>query len=1211
MDFIELEHKILKFWQDNNIFEKLRKKNRGKKPWSFLDGPITANNPMGVHHAWGRSYKDIFQRFWAMQNRDERYQNGFDCQGLWVEVEVEKELGFKSKKDIEDYGISNFVEKCKERVLKYSKIQTEQSIRLGQWMDWENSYYTMSNANNYAIWHFLKKCHERKMIYQGKDVVPWCLRCGTAISQHEILTEEYKELTHKSIFLKFPILTGLTTNSCQSPNCFDIIKPNEKIFLLAWTTTPWTLPANVAAAVNPKETYVKISVSAPTGQEYFILIKSRLEIIKEEYKIVKEFTGQELLSLNLNYQGPFSDLESSNNIVYKIIGWKDVSGTDGTGVVHIAPGCGQEDFELSKSEKLDVIDPINEEGVYKKEFGFLAGKSVNEVQEIIFENLQNKGLVYKIENFIHRYPTCWRCKSELIFRLVDEWYIAMDKIRKPMMDSARKIKWIPAFGLERELDWLKNMRDWMISKKRYWGLALPIFQCECGNFEVIGGKEEMISKAVSDNNYFILRHTEANHNVLKIISAGDGNIADKSRLTEKGKQDLIKIPKKIKSRINKKIDLIFASDIKRIKEVAEYLSKELNAPIIYDKRLRDINCGIFNGKSVSDHKRFFKQPIEKFYKKPKGAENLTDVKLRMMKAVNDIDRQCKNKNILIISHGDPLWILQGAVRGMENEEILKYPYIKLGELRALPFKPLPYNLSGEIEPHRPYLDNLKIKCLKCDKIIKRIPDVGNPWLDAGIAPYSTLGYFDNARINPEGAASRPCGASADTNANKRGFEKAWIKSAYWKKWFPPELVCESFPGQFRNWFYSIIAMSAVLENKPPTKTIFGYASVKDEKGEEMHKSKGNAIWFDEAVEKIGADIMRWMYARQNPELNMNFGYKTADETRKKLLILFNVFNFFITYVSKKEISALMGEAPKTNNILDKWIISKFNNLIIKAEGGLKKYDIADASALIENFIINDLSTWYLRRSRRRFQPARQNLDANGKPKNKKEKTEAADTLHYILLNLVKIMAPIMPFWSEEIYQNLKNKRHEQSVHLCDWPIAEKKLINKKIENEMAIIRDIASAALNKRTEAKIKVRQPLQKLKVKSSKSKVNKKLLEILKDEINVKEIVFDNKIPQEIELDINITQELKEEGAVREIIRKVQDLRGDASCKPADKIIAFLFCESEDIKKIILKNEKLIKKEVGADSLIIQKNNQLANHKETEIDGIKFWLGIKLTNG
>jgi len=900
LDFPKIEKKILKFWQKNKIFDKLREKNKGKKRFSFLDGPITANNPMGVHHAWGRTYKDLFQRYKAMQGFDQRFQNGFDCQGLWVEVEVEKELGFQTKKDIEKFGIEKFVKLCKERVIKYSKIQTDQSIRLGQWMDWKNSYYTMSDENNYAIWHFLKKCWEKGLLYKGRDVVPWCPRCGTAISQHEILTEEYQEILHKSIFFKLPIIGQKNT------------------FFLVWTTTPWTLPANVALAVHPDFTYVKIKDRAGST---FILLKNKSNLIQRA-KIGKSFKGRKLK--NLKYQGLFDELPAVKKTMkgkkHSVILWKEVSPEEGTGIVHIAPGCGQEDFQLSKEFKLPVINPTNTESRYNRDFAFLTGKLVTKVNDLIFQNIKEKNLLFQIKEYEHRYPTCWRCKSELIFRLVDEWYIAMDELRKPLIRVAKKIKWIPSFGQDREIDWLKNMQDWLISKKRYWGLALPIFECKnCGNFEVIGSKKELKERA------------------------------------RKGWKE-------------------------------------------------------FEGHS----------------------------------------------------------------------------------------------------PHRPWVDKVKILCSKCNELASRIPDVGNPWLDAGIVPFSTMGYFTD--------------------------------KDYWKLWFPADFICESFPGQFKNWFYAIIAMSTVLENTPPTKIIFGHASVRDEKDEEMHKSKGNVIWFDKAVEKIGADLMRWMYVTQNPVFNLKFGYKTSEEKKRKLLTLWNSFDFFKTYVEKKEFPKREWKG-KTTNLLDQWIISRLYNRIEKVTRNLNRYNTKGAVLNIENFFIEDLSLWYIRRARKRFQ----------RPESKKEKQEAIETLYFTLLTLTKLIAPILPFLAEEMYFSLRRKDMPESVHLMDWPTVDREKINPELEEKMANVREIVTLALSERQESKIRVRQPLQKLKIKNQRIKEDRELLELIKEEVNVKELVFDKKLRKEVKLDTKITPALKEEGTIREVIRHIQGMRKQLGYKPEHKILVY----------------------------------------------------------
>jgi len=973
-NFPDNENKILKFWADNNIFEKLREKNKGKKRWSFLDGPITANNPMGVHHAWGRTYKDLFQRYKAMQGYEQRYQNGFDCQGLWVEVEVEKELGFKSKKDIEKYGIDKFVEKCKERVKKYSAIQTKQSIRLGQWMDWENSYYTMSDENNYAIWHFLKKCWQEGYLYKGRDSVPWCPRCGTAISQHEILTEEYKEITHKAIYFKLPVLD----------------KKFEGAKFLVWTTTPWTIPANVALAVNPEFDYCLFD----NGAEKLILLKNLAKnILGEGYVLKKTFKGKTLKGFK--YEGPFDILPRVKKIAgenfktfHSVVLDKDlVTDTEGTGIVHIAPGAGEEDFKIGQKENLAVIEAIDESASYLEGMDEFSGKNAKENPEMIFDylkNYKNGSFFYKVEDYTHRYPTCWRCKTELVWRVVDEWYISMQKLKKPLADITKKINWIPSFGKERELDWLKNMHDWLISKKRYWGLSLPIFECQCGSFEVIGSKEELKKRAVEG----------------------------------------------------------------------------------WEK---------FEGNS----------------------------------------------------------------------------------------------------PHRPWIDSVKIKCKNCGNLVSRISDVGNPWLDAGIVSYSTTNYFSN--------------------------------KAYWKKWFPIELVCESFPGQFKNWFYSLLVMSAVLEKTKPVKTIFGYASVYDEKGEEMHKSKGNAIWFDEAVEKIGADPMRWMYSKQNPAENLNFGYNTADEIKRKLLTLHNVYSFFNIYVKKEELEKI-DLSPKPKNILDKWILSKTDHLISTCEFNFEKYEAVKVISALEDFFINDLSLWYVRRSRKRFHSLPTIL---GEKDGSEDRQMAISTLYYVLLNITKLVSPIMPFFAEEMYQVLRIKKMEESVHLCSWPqLKDEGYTDLELEGKMDETRNIVNLSLAERALRAIKIRQPLASIKIKDKKLKIEgqEEFLELIKDEVNVKKIIFDHKIKNEIELDTKITQELKEEGMVRDIIRCVQSTRKETGLMPDDRISIFFYGGIE-ITKILEKNKEFLSKEINAEDTHFtdQDKIKIDDIKEIVIGDQKLFLKIK----
>ena len=838
VNFPELEETILKWWENNEIPKKYMSRNESsKKRYSFIDGPITANNPMGVHHAWGRSYKDLFARFRTMQGYKQRYQNGFDGQGLWIEVEVEKELGFSSKTDIESYGVDKFVTLCKERVQRFSDVITKQSKQLAYWMHWDNSYHTMADDNNYTIWYFLKTCHERGLIYEGTDVMPWCPRCSTGLSEHEIVTEGYVEIVHPGLFVKFPVIDSGIRRT-----------PNESI--LIWTTTPWTLTSNCAAAVNPEMHYVKVSQK----EEFYYLAKSRITSLSGEYEIVEEFKGTELIGLC--YDGPFDELPAQRDVEHRILAWDEVSEGEGTGIVHIAPGAGKEDFALGKREGISTIAPLNDQGDFIEGFDWLTGLNVYDVNDRIYENLKEKGIFYRLEKYRHRYPHCWRCGSELVFRLVDEWFIRMDPLRESLARVTQNINWIPEFGMKRELDWIRNMDDWMISKKRYYGLALPIYSCDCGNFEVIGSEDELKDRSIEGWDEF------------------EGN-----------------------------------------------------------------------------------------------------------------------------------------------------------------------------SPHRPWIDSVKIACSKCGTKISRILDVGNPWLDAGIVSFSTLKFRED--------------------------------KDYWNDWFPADWISESFPGQYRNWFYSLLVMSTVLVDSEPCKNIFSYALMRDENGEDMHKSKGNAIWFEDAAEKMGVDAMRWQFARQNPAANLNFGFGTADEVRRQFLIpLWNVYSFFVTYANIDEFDP-RAEIPliSERTELDRWILSELNSLTREVTRALESFEPENVTREVEQFT-EYLSNWYIRRSRRRFWKS--GLLSDSSEDSNHDKLSAYSTLYETLVTLTKLLAPVVPFITESIYQNLVTSQAlgKESVHLEEYPVTDRNIVERELSERTRLAMRLSSMGRSARSKAGIKVRQPLEHIYV-------------------------------------------------------------------------------------------------------------------------------------
>jgi len=848
-DHVALERAILEWWELEGTFDALREQNRGGERFSFIDGPITANNPMGVHHAWGRTLKDVFQRYKALRGFDQRYQNGFDCQGLWVEVEVERALGLNSKREIEEYGIAEFAERCKERVAKYSEVITEQSKRLGMWMDWDNDYHTFSDTNIEYIWRFLKAVHERGWLYKGHRSTQWCPRCGTSLSQHEQAGEEnHVEMEHPSLYVRFPL------------------KEREGEALVVWTTTPWTLPANVAAAVKPEAEYVLSSDGEWRAKE-----------LAGDLEPVRTVRGGELVGLE--YEGPFDDLPAQERVVHRVIPWEEVVLDEGTGIVHIAPGAGAEDFELARVHDLPVLAPIDESGRFLPGYGPFEGRSTDEVAEPVVESLRERGLLVEAGTTVHRYPICWRCKTPLVFRVVDDWFIGCDELREPLLKANRDVEWTPPQYSKRMDDWLRNMGDWNISRKRYFGLPLPFYPCSCGHLNVIGSLAELKARATG------------------------------------------------------------------------------------------------------------------------GLDQLHEL-------------------------------------------------------------------------HRPWIDEVPIRCEKCAEEVRRIPEVGDAWLDAGIVPYSTLGWQ-----NPEwvehgyatGAAAGLTGADLPDHA-------------YWERWFPADWVSE-MREQIRLWFYSISFMSMTLTGRLPYRAVLTYELVNDEHGRPMHKSAGNMIESNQAFERMGADVMRWLYFAQSPSQNINFGYGPADEVKRRLLTLWNSVGFLVTYANIAGWRPEWGAQPSSSQPLDRWLVARTARLVQEAESAYERYNTPALTTVFERFI-GDLSNWYIRRSRRRFW--------NGE-------TDALATLWWSIVQALRVVASAMPFLADHLWRTLVLEGPD-SVHLAGWP--EVAAPDEALLDEMAEVRRVVELGRQARSQSGIKLRQPLRRLIVQGADG-VSAHSAEI-EEELSVKDVEF-----------------------------------------------------------------------------------------------------------
>jgi isoleucyl-tRNA synthetase len=855
-DHPALELEVLELWEREGTFDRLRERNRRGPRFSFIDGPVTANRMvLGVHTAWGRTLKDVFQRYKALHGFHQRYQNGFDCQGLWIEVGVERQLGLNSKREIEEFGLAEFARRCREVVVQSSRALTEGSIRLGQWMDWGKDYFTFSDTNIEYIWRFLREVHERGWVYLGHRSTEWCPRCGTSISAHE-LVGSYVDRADPSLYVRFPLLE----------------RPGEA--LVIWTTTPWTLPANVAAAVNPDAEYGRRE-----NGEWVAVGRYPDEAFAERRR------GADLVGWR--YAGPFDDLSAVEGVEHRVIPWDEVSLDDGTGIVHIAPGAGTEDFELSKVHDLPVLTPVDEAGRFYDDYGWLHGLSTVEAAEQIIGYLEEQGRLVEAGLHEHRYPECWRCHTPLIFRISDDWFIAVDELRRKLRDANAAVEWTPEYMGKRMDDWLQNMGDWNISRRRYYGLPLPFYPCACGHLNVIGSKAELEARALG---------------------------------------------------------------------------------------------------------------------------------------------------------------------GLDQLE----------ELR------------------RPWIDEVPIRCEQCGEEVRRILEVGDVWLDAGIVPFSTLGW-ENPEFVRQGYAT---GAAA-------GLTTADLHDhAYWEQWFPADWVSE-MREQIRLWFYSQLFMSVALTGRAPFRKVLGYEKMLDEQGREMHSSWGNTIDAPEAFERMGADVMRWQFCAQPPDRNLLFGFGPGNEIKRKLLTLWNSASFFAQYAAIEDFRPIYADlhcGPAGDvQPLDRWLLARTDRLVADATQALEEQL---TYRLIEAFdaYVDDLSNWYIRRSRRRFY----SFD------------EAAfRTLWTAIAQSLRVIAPVMPFLAEHLWRRLVADAADgapDSVHLAGWP--EVRPADESLLSEMAQTRLVAELGRRARDASGLKLRQPLRRLVVQGAP--LAERHSDVIAEELRVKEVEF-----------------------------------------------------------------------------------------------------------
>jgi len=956
----KIEEKILKFWKKNNIFEKSIKRGKGKKNFVFFEGPPTANGRPGIHHVESRAFKDIIPRYKTMRGFFVDRKAGWDTHGLPVELEVEKQLGFKKKEEIEKYGIAKFNQKCKTSVWKYKDEWEKLTERIAFWVDMKDPYITYENHYIESVWYILKKVWDKKLLYKGFKILHYCPRCETGLSAHEV-SLGYKKVKENSVYLNFKVTKGN-----------DKVKKNDNI--LAWTTTPWTLPGNVALAVGEKINYVKVKYQ---GKKY-ILAKSRLEIIDGKYEIESEFKGKDLIDVEYQPLFKVESIKKSGKKSYYVVSADFVSTEEGTGVVHTAVMYGEEDYELGKKIDLPMVHTVTEKGFFIKDLAQydLLNKFVKdkEIENKIIAYLKKKEFLFKEEEYEHDYPFCWRCETPLLYYARDSWFIKMSKLRQNLIANNQKIFWEPSYIKKGRFgEFIKEARDWALSRERYWGTPLPVWQCQkCHKYKCIGSAKEL------------------------------------------------------------------------------------------GKKIKDL--------------------------------------------------------------------------------------------------------------HRPYVDQIKLKC-DCGGQMIRDKSVIDVWFDSGAMFLAQWGY-----------------------PYLKGSEKKF------KEHYPADYICEAV-DQTRGWFYSLLAIATLMEYAGVIKqghcfdNVICLGFVLDKDGKKMSKSKGNVVDPWEMCNQFGADTLRWyLYTVNQAGDPKKFDIKdVVDKNRRFFGTLLNSHIFFETYKGKD----FKPKNTKSSHVLDKWILSRLNSTIDYVIKNLEKYDVVSAARSIEDFV-DELSNWYIRRSRVRLQ----------KPKDKKQKEQASQTFYKVLCNLSRLTAPFAPFITEEIYQDLRINKNPLSVHLCNYPKVNKKFINSGLESKMDKVREIVALALAQRATKGIKVRQPLNKLTINNKQIVSDKELVELIKDEINVKEVVFG----KNVKLDFKITGQLKTEGMIRELIRFVQGMRKQGGLKPGQKINLFYSTDSK-LEKLIRDNQKEIEQEVTAKKIVPTQGRdpdpkgvgKFLAEKEFSLDNQKIWLGIK----
>ena len=1103
-DTARKEEEVLAFWQKEQIFEKTLAKPSPKGEFVFYDGPPFATGLPHSGSLLSSVSKDVIPRYKTMRGYNVRRRWGWDTHGLPIENLVEKRLGLKNKREILTLGIEKFNETARSLVLEYVHDWKRYVDRVGRWVEFDNSYKTMDATFTESVWWALKKIYDKGNLYEGRKVLMYCPHCETPLAKAEIAMDNtYKDVTEEAVTVKFKV---------KEPQKHGL---PENTYLLAWTTTPWTLPGNVALAVG-KETPVNSFRYIAWEENGETMVASAAYYVKQKGADVPE--GARLLApdelIGIKYE-PLYALDMAKvpesecakfTHAYQVYPADFVTTEEGTGIVHTAVIYGEDDYQLGLREHLPMVPLLNPNATYNEAApAFLHGEYIKKAEPLIKEDLENRGLLAAKAPNTHSYPHCYRCGTPLIYNAVSSWFINIQAVKGQMLSENEKMNWIPEHLKQgRFAKLIESAPDWTISRNRFWASPLPIWKDAAGNVTVIGSLKELKARTKkSGNRYFLMRHGEAQSNVEDRAST-DPEREKENHLTEKGKEEVRTEAEKMK---HEHIDLIYVSPFARTHESAELVREALGLPkdaVIVDERLRENSVGVFDGKTNAEYDAFFASDTERFTKRPEVGETFADIRRRVGEVLYELERKYEGKSILLVSHGDPLWLLQMAAVGAEAPRLREFTQPEPAEVRELDFTPLPVNRDYELDYHLPYIDEVEL-VTDSGEPLSRIPEVVDCWVESGSMPFAEYHY-------------------------------PFAHTAEFEKRFPGDFVSE-YIGQTRAWFYYMHAMSVSVFGRLAFRNVLTTGNILAADGQKVSKSKKNYtdpyILFDQ----YGADAFRYYLMASVVMQAEDIAFRdedVKDAHARVVNMLRNVASFYTLFAS--------GDAPSTasRHPLDRWIRVRLEETAREMTDAFDRYDVVHATRAIRPFI-DDLSTWYVRRSRDRM-----------RGEDSPDKRAALSTLRYILTEFSKLVAPVMPFLADEVYRAVRTDDAPVSVHLCEWPHMEKSAFSMaalfggkddaKLLALMERVRTLASDALELRQKAGLKVRQPLAKLKVPDA---LPPELATILAEEVNVKKVVVGYST---VELDTELTPELIAEGDLRERARAVADARKNEGLAPSD---------------------------------------------------------------